>query len=667
MSIDAIKNWFADIDISHTDWRLRWPLMLLPFLLLGMLYFLFKANQLNARYIDDSSQFQQLLQTELSATRNNRSNENAAPQLQVTAAPELQKFKQGMEELETNARLLQEWLLQGRNTEIQAQQAGGLIDLTTHYRTAGTALPDLPFWDAMLMVLVDLENAASDGSINTPEAQDLVRRLFEQHDELRTASFASTPLKNPTNLSSENNELQPSQQQVVADDYQQLQDQRADITRMHNRALVLAALSTALFGLLLWGMWRTSKNRQHAYAGRNRSEQGAILKLLDEISPLAQGDLRVKATVSEASTGAVADAFNYAVEELTRLVLAVTESADLVKQSVSDTRESAHHLARASSVQAREIHRSSNYLSVMSDTMAQLSEHAVESSRIADLSVQQARAGTASVQANVEGLVQIREQAEMTSRLMQRLVETSALINERVVDIQSVAKRTDLLALNTTIRSAAQVGHSGSATVTQLSHDVAHLADTLGRASRDIANLSDLIQQDATITLESMAKTVAEVDENQRAAKLARQNLTEIDRVSNELNGLISHIATKALRQAGVVKQLSANMGVINNITRDSTLELQSSARALESLQKMTSDLRVSVSDFRLPAGSLEKPAAADRLSKKVARSKLPIHSASEQTAVSNQLESGRAGSGPSGSARGQSASSKKDKPVTHA
>jgi len=239
--------------------------------------------------------------------------------------------------------------------------------------------------------------------------------------------------------------------------------------------------------------------------------------------------------------------------------------------------------------------------------MAQLSAHAVESSRIAEISVKHARTGNKAVQSNAYSLMRIRDQAEMTSRLMQRLVETSGAINERVRDIQNVAKRTDLLALNATIRSSAQTSHGGSEDVSMLSDDIAHLSDTLGSATRDITNLSDIVQQDAVITLKSMAKTVHELNDGQNTAVQASDALTEIDRVSLKLNGLISDIASKSLRQAGVVKQLSSNMSVINNITSDSARQLQESAKALEDLQMITSELRDSVSDFKLPIDTSKK------------------------------------------------------------
>ncbi len=636
ISFGAVKDWFANVDFSHTDWRLRWPLIILPFLLLALLYCLFKANSLSAQQAQSSVQLQAVVQSAVDA------NDSAGTDASA-ATFSIAGFNSGIAKLADNANTLEQWLEQGRGTQSLSQYAQAMAALAEKQGANNVGLPDLAFWNGFSDLLSILENAVIDGDIQTPEARSMVESLRTQYAQLRT-----TPITGPINTPSVNSVdvIDPNPVAAVNADQlgrlrgglERLREQRVQITRFQNRALVLAALSAALFAVLLWGLWRGATRRQHATAGKARNEQGAILRLLDEITPLAQGDLRVRATVSEASTGAVADAFNFAVDELRRLVRAVTASADMVKASVAETRESADHLAKASSVQAREIHRSSNYLNVMSDTMAQLSAHAVESSRIADLSVQQARAGNAAVQANVDGLLRIRDQAEMTTRLMQRLVETSSAINDRVKDIEMVVKRTDLLALNATIRSSAQASHGGSDSVLQLSDDISHLAESLGLATRDIASLSDLIQQDATITLKSMSKTVGELDDGHKTARLASNSLNEIDRVSNELNGLISDIASKSLRQAGVVKQLSANMGVINNITRDSTLQLQDSAKSLEDLQAITAELRASVSDFKLPR---EKPLSERQLSEQSLRGK----TASQRNAMAGSGDSESANS----------------------
>ncbi len=391
--------------------------------------------------------------------------------------------------------------------------------------------------------------------------------------------------------------------------------QFGDVSNWLQLAALSVLLSLVLCALFAWGWWHSSQVRRASGVVRAQQEQAAMLVLLDEITPLAQGDLRVQATVSEATIGAVADAFNYAVGELRRLVMAVTESADFVKSSVDQTRHSADELARASSVQAREIHRSSNYLNVMSDTMAQLSANAVDSSRIADQSVVQARTGGDAVEANVQALTRIREQADVSTRMMERLLDSTKAINARVDEINTLAKRTDLLALNTTIKASAAYRSSSAVGIAQISDDVAHLSDALSRASGDIGRLSSMIHQDALLTLESMQRTTKDVDSSCEMAQQASVSLSAIELVSSELNELISEIASKSLRQAGVVKQLSANMGVINNITRESSLGMQGSAQALERLQKITSELRDSVADFSLPASATRPGSAAHRSS----------------------------------------------------
>jgi len=602
VNFELIKAWFGQLELRRIDWRIRWPLFLLPFLLPALLLTLLAANRASTKALLANQQLQQQVQQQIQQN------------LQPASAQSL--ISQRMQQIESQSEVLWGWLQKGRNAQSTAAYAESLVGLASGFQNSGATVPSAQFWESFSNLLADLEDAVRNGIITTPESKQAIAEIRARYASLRSLSIDSANGSNTAAVTSS----QTGALSRINDGLDLLTAQRAAATQLQNRALVLAALSCGLLGLLLLGLWRafhangskqlhaSSQSKLDALAQeKNRVEQDAILQLLDEISPLAEGDLRVSATVSEASTGAVADAFNYAVYELRRLVRAVMNSADLVRTSVGENRNSVQALAKASSVQAREIHRSSNYLNVMSDTMAQLSAHAVESARIADESVKQARSGGNALESNVEGLTRIRDKAEMTTRLMQRLLQTSETINERVNDIQAVAKRTDLLALNTTIKTAAMVSNGAPDNMSVVSDEVAHLAASLGRASREIASLSDIIFQDATLTLESMASTTAELDDGQLRAQQASQSLNEIDRVSNELSGLIGDIASKSLRQAGVVKQLSTNMGVINNITRDSALGLHRSAKALDELQLITTKLRDSVSDFRLPEPKVKK------------------------------------------------------------
>lgn len=497
-----------------------------------------------------------------------------------------------LDEHTSDVMTLQRWLLNGRNTQDHARVALVMLE-QLQIISADPAVPHP--WQRYSAELLELEDAVQDQQITTPEAIALIDGLRGEYVTLRErADRLSTDEQQPAvNLSSMTEPARVLQQSLSKWLY------------------ALVPLLLLSLGLVAWMFYLSTRPQQTQPNPRmrtvdSRANQNAILQLLDEMEPLADGDLRVQATVGEAMTGALADAFNYAVTELRWLVGAIKGSAAQVNESVGNTRESANSLAQASAVQAREIHRSSNYLNVMSDTMAQLSAHAAESSRIAVDSVKQAQVGTHAVDASVKGLVNIREQAQMTSRLMERLVESSDAIKKQVNEIQRVAKNTDLLALNTTIRAAAASGGDQTNELSQLSAEISHLASTLGLATRDIGNLAGVIQQDAALTLTSVKKTNRELDVGHQKAIQASHSLKAIEAVSDDLQNQINDIASKTLRQAGVVRQLSANMGVINGITRDSAVGLQDAAGDLEDLQLMADALLQSVSGFTLPESEID-------------------------------------------------------------
>ncbi len=586
MIVHDIAHWLARLDISHVDMRVRIPALLLPLLLLCLLFAQFMAMRSISNSGAALSEVNLVVQ-ELSQAQ--KSENQAQP---VNGASSINP---GLNELHALSLTLQGFLAKGNNTQTFSQIAAVLSDLTEPAKTI--TLPTVDFWQRFSQQLAQLEDAVRTNSLVIPEAQAIVEQIRTKYGQLRSTDIA--PL--PTGVAA--NGTGAAEASIVGvDEISQIEQALWKARFWQFVSLFVGLCATLLFAVLIWGVWKSYQFSKTSISSKNVREQEAILKLLDEITPLAEGDLRVRATVSEAATGAVADAFNYAVAELRRLVMAVKESADMVKVSVSETRESAQQLAQASTVQAREIHRSSNYLNVMSDTMAQLSANAVDSSSIADTSLKQAQKGNEAVQATVDGLQKIRAQADMTTRLMDRLHDSSQSIASMVADIQSVAKRSDLLALNTTIRAAAVVNGTDSSTdLSHLCDEVSHLSDVLGRVTQEIARETNTIEQDTQLVRESMAQTNSELDVGLNTADQANVALQAIERVSNDLHVLVSDIASKSLRQSGVVKQLSANMGVINNITKDSAVGLQNSAKALDELQRITTELRDSVADFQLP------------------------------------------------------------------
>src|SRR5690606_18353611 len=96
-------------------------------------------------------------------------------------------------------------------------------------------------------------------------------------------------------------------------------------------AVGVAALVPLALLLLLLASLRRGVERQivlsDTHARDNDRNQQAILRLLDELSSLADGDLTVQATVTEDITGAIADSINYAIEALRGLVTTINQSS----------------------------------------------------------------------------------------------------------------------------------------------------------------------------------------------------------------------------------------------------------------------------------------------------------------------------------------------------
>lgn len=149
----------------------------------------------------------------------------------------------------------------------------------------------------------------------------------------------------------------------------------------------LGALVLIFLALTAWSLISNANRRQRQTAEQNEKNQEAILKLLDEMGDLADGDLTVTATVTEDITGAIADSINYAIEALRSLVTTINETSVQVTASAQESRSTAMHLAEASEHQAEQITSATEAVVDMSTALEDLSSDAHESQEVAQRSV----------------------------------------------------------------------------------------------------------------------------------------------------------------------------------------------------------------------------------------------------------------------------------------
>jgi len=364
-------------------------------------------------------------------------------------------------------------------------------------------------------------------------------------------------------------------------------------------AFTLLALIIAVVVWIGITLYRASQERLKSTQQQNDQNQSAILRLLDELADLADGDLTTEATVTEDFTGAIADSINYAIDQMRGLVQAIRGTAVRVSSAAHETQSTAMHLADASEHQAQEIAGASAAVNEMAVSIDQVSSNASESSAVAERSVGIAKKGAEVVQNTIRGMDNIREQIQETSKRIKRLGESSQEIGDIVSLINDIADQTNILSLNAAIQ-ASMAGDAGRGFAV-VADEVQRLAERSSAATKQIEALVKTIQSDTNEAVISMEHTTAEVVRGARLAQDAGVALEEIENVSMNLAELIQNISNAARQQASSASHISNTMNVIQEITSQTSSGTNATAKSIGNLAEMASELRSSVAGFTLP------------------------------------------------------------------
>ncbi len=362
---------------------------------------------------------------------------------------------------------------------------------------------------------------------------------------------------------------------------------------------VVFAVAAAIVALIIGLRILQNARLRHATAEtENEKNQQAILRLLDEIANLADGDLSVKATVSENFTGAIADSINFAIDQMRLLVEAINDTAVQVSSAAQETQATAMQLAEASEHQAQEIAGASAAINEMAVSIDQVSSNSSESAAVAERSVEIAKNGAKVVQNTIHGMNTIREQIQDTSKRIKRLGESSQEIGDIVALINDIADQTNILALNAAIQ-ASMAGDAGRGFAV-VADEVQRLAERSSSATKQIEALVNTIQSDTNEAVISMENTTSEVVNGAKLTQNAGVALEEIESVSTNLAKLIQNISNAARQQASSAGHISNTMNVIQEITSQTSSGTTATARSIGHLAEQASELKASVAGFKL-------------------------------------------------------------------
>jgi twitching motility protein PilJ len=342
-----------------------------------------------------------------------------------------------------------------------------------------------------------------------------------------------------------------------------------------------------------------AEQRKHETEDQNRRNQDAILRLLDELGNLAEGDLTVQASVTEDITGAIADSINYAIEALRDLVSTINSTSGLVAAAVQETSAIADRLAKSSEIQARQLDNASATVTQMAQSMDEVSTKTASSAEVAEKSVGIAHEGGDRVRRTIQGMNTIREHIQDTSKRIKRLGESSQEIGDIVALINDIADQTNILALNAAIQASA-AGEAGRGFAV-VADEVQRLAERSSNATRRIETLVKTIQADTNEAVISMEKSTAEVVSGAGLAEKAGEALEEIEKVSANLAELIDVVSKSAGQVSEMASRVSTAMIAINDITGQTAESSVATASAIGKLNQLAQELRQSVAGFRLP------------------------------------------------------------------
>ncbi|HKY03184.1 MAG TPA: methyl-accepting chemotaxis protein [Burkholderiales bacterium] len=337
--------------------------------------------------------------------------------------------------------------------------------------------------------------------------------------------------------------------------------------------------------------------REEAEA-QNKANQEAILRLMNEMGSLADGDLTVQATVTEDITGAIADSVNYTIEELRVLVGRINSAAAQVTTATESAAQTSARLLQATERQSKEIQTAGNSVLGMARAINDVSASASQSVNVARQSLSAAQKGQEAVQNSISGMNDIRDQIQETAKRIKRLGESSQEIGEIVELITDITEQTNVLALNAAIQ-AASAGEAGRG-FTVVAEEVQRLAERSAEATKQIGAIVKTIQTDTQDAVSAMEKSTQGVVDGAKLSDAAGQALGEIGDVSRRLAQLIEDISVTAQAQAQEAGTVATTMQDILSVTKQTTEGTKQTAVSVGQLAKLAAELKGSVANFKI-------------------------------------------------------------------
>lgn len=330
----------------------------------------------------------------------------------------------------------------------------------------------------------------------------------------------------------------------------------------------------------------------------NNKNQSAILRLLDEMTPLSSGDLTKMTTVTEEITGVIADSINLTINDLANLVKKIKESVSVMRQKTHEASTISGKMLQDGLSQARNITSTGNDIFGITQAINEISKRTSESAKEARESAVIAKNGETFVQASVESMNTIKENMDVTVKLMLRLDNSSKQISEIVELLSDITEETSVLAVNATLQ-AVKAGEAGKG-FKVVADSVKNLATKAAEATRRVGLLINETQTYITDVVDAVDKTNKEVEKGTKLSSDAGKALVEITTSSDSLSKVIDDISKETKRNADITSNISKNITTILEVTEAAGESNKSTAKSINEIANISDELESSVKQFKV-------------------------------------------------------------------
>lgn len=363
--------------------------------------------------------------------------------------------------------------------------------------------------------------------------------------------------------------------------------------------ILLSALLLAFAALVTFYVYTFEKDNRNALEKvENNRNQTSILRLLNEMMPLQDGDLTKKTTVTEEITGAIADSINATIDSLVSLVKKIKDTSFVMREKTGEVNVISLDMLKANAKQSNELQQTGNAVIKISQAITEISEKTESGAAAAEQSVKVSEQGAQQVYASVQSMQQINHNMNDTVRLMKKVGDSSKQISEIVELLSDITEETSILALNATVQ-AAKAGEAGKG-FKIVSDSIQQLADKAANATRSVGALIAQVQTDIQSVGEAINKTTDEVEKGVGLSELAGQSLNQITEVSNSLAEIVSVISEDAKKHAETSQRISENMQMILRLNQENQKSTEKTAFSITEIAEISNELGDSVQSFKV-------------------------------------------------------------------